>query len=49
MPKTILKMPSGEYTISTIYKVAYRQLIFIYRFNFKPLNNENNKILGLAN
>ena len=48
-PKIILRMPPGEYTASTIYKAAYRQLVFIYRFNFKPPNNNKNKISKLAN
>ena len=47
-PKIILRMPSGEYTASTIYKAAYHQLVFIYRFNFKPSNNKKDKILKLA-
>ena len=47
-PKTVLGMPLGEYTISTIYKVVYRQLVFIYRFNFKPPSNKKDDILELA-
>ena len=47
-PKTILKMPLGEYTASTIYKAAYHQLVFIYYFNFKPSNNKKDKISKLA-
>ena len=47
-PKIILRMPLGEYTVSTIYKAAYRQLVFIYRFNFKPPNNKKDKISKLA-
>jgi len=48
-PKTILRMSLGEYTASTIYKAAYRQLVFIYRLNFKPPNNKKDKISELAN
>ena len=48
IPKTILRIPPGEYTASTIYKAVYRQLVFIYHFNFKPPNNEKDKILKLA-
>ena len=48
IPKTILGMPPGEYTASTIREAAYRQLVFIHRFNFKPPNNEKDKISKLA-
>ena len=47
-PKTILGISLEKYTENNIYKAAYRQLVFIYKMNFKPFSNKNNKILELA-
>ena len=41
-------MSPGKYIKSNIYKAVYCQLIFIYKINFKPSNNKNNKISKLA-
>ena len=47
-PKIILRMSPGKYTKSDICKAVYRQLVFIYKMNFKFFSNKNNKILKLA-
>jgi hypothetical protein len=48
-PKTILKIPPGEYTDNNLYEAVYRQLVFIYSLNFKPSSDKNDKILEMAN